>query len=246
MRFIGPLAGPALRMDDPRPIGAPAGPESTRSLRQPMFKVPPATAAIVGALSAIFAAISLGPDGWADAALSYFSLVPTRFEALAGRPFWPYWPAAGASLLSYAVIHIDPLHFVMNIGFLLAFGTFCERALGPRRYIALIVGGALAGGLTQVVADWGDVVLIHGASGAVFASFGGMIRVMIGHGADRRRRRLAIRLTVVMMALNLALGLAGPGFLISGASIAWEAHIGGFIAGFVLARRTSPRSMPGA
>lgn len=216
---------------DPPP-GPPAGPPAGR---QPIFNVPPVTLAAMALLAAVFGGLWLaGPDTewWV---LIHGAVNPARIAAAILQPGAGDLPAALATLLTHALIHVDGFHFAANAGFLLAFGSACERAMGGRRYAGLLIASALGGAAAQVAADWGTLQLMYGASGAVSGCIGGVIRLLLMQD-DPARRRFAWNMMLVLLALNLAIGLFGPRLIDMDAGIAWQAHIGGFLAGLLIAR----------
>ena len=222
------------------PAGPPSGPPSPQSTRQPIFNVPPATLAISAAIALAFVVLRLLPTAASIDAVEALSIVPVRTRsALADMdPAGLGWELV--TLVGHALVHIEWLHVVVNVGFLLAFGSACERMLGARGMVTLFVAATIAGGLTQIVVDWGDFVIVHGASGGVSGCFGGFIRLMFSDTTDPRRRRLAINLMSVLIVMNIAIGIFGGEIFGQGAGVAWEAHLGGFAAGLALARRRQP------
>jgi membrane associated rhomboid family serine protease len=150
---------------------------------------------------------------------------------------WFLWPYTIGSepwrLLTSAFLHSPSLivvHLLFNMYALFAFGPFLESFLGRARFLALYLIGALGGslGVLTSVEVWlftdGDLqsapVGALGASGAVFALMGAVFALRKPLGVD-------IRQLVIVLGINLAL----PFFI---GNIAWEAHIGGLIVGFVL------------
>jgi membrane associated rhomboid family serine protease len=130
-------------------------------------------------------------------------------------------------LLSYAFLHHDALHLAMNLLGLLALGGFLESLLGWHRYVALYALGALGGGVASALVA-GRLVSV-GASGAVWALMTAGVGLALGKRgllpravAARMRPRL-----IGLIAVNGALSLI-PG-------IDFAAHLGGGVAGFVLA-----------
>jgi membrane associated rhomboid family serine protease len=67
-----------------------------------------------------------------------------------------------------------------------------------------------------------------GASGAVSGLFGGALRFLI---LEPRRAILA---AIVWLIFTVLFGVIGAEAFGEGSSIAWEAHVGGFVAGLVL------------
>ena len=129
-------------------------------------------------------------------------------------------------LLSNAFLHEPPgsgigiLHIVFNMWALIVVGPALERLLGRVRYLAIYLVSALAGSvLFYVVAAPAASAL--GASGAIFGLFGAWF--VLG-----RRLRLDVRQIILLIVINLGISFAVPG-------IAWQAHVGGLIAGAALA-----------
>ena len=128
-------------------------------------------------------------------------------------------------LLSSAFLHepigsgLGLLHIVFNMWALIVVGPSLERMLGRVRFLAVYLVSALAGSvLFYLVAAPTAVAL--GASGAIFGLFGAWFVLA-------RRLRLDARQIIVLIVINLGISFAVPG-------IAWQAHVGGLIAGAAL------------
>lgn len=220
----------------PDPIEAPPPPTG----REPIFNLPPGTLWLTVAMIAVFGLQNLleGPS-WTWL-LSTFAFISTAF--------WPPGAempglAGFMTLVTYAFLHGDFLHLALNLGFLLAFGSFVERHLGSTRYLLLFVLTAAAGALTEYAFRAEPLALI-GASGAVYGMTGAAMRYMFAGGGAARRRG-ALVFVGVFLGLNLVLGVTGLGDFLAGAAIGWKAHAGGFLAGallsFLLGGRPGPR-----
>jgi membrane associated rhomboid family serine protease len=209
----------------------------------PAVNVPPATLALAGLLTAGFIALRVAGPGLRETAVVWLSLIPLRVAAALDGPFGPETLAALATLVTHAAIHLDLLHFLVNAGFLLAFGSAAERGLGTGRYLLLVVGSALGGAFAQLLVDWHEQVVMFGASGVVSGCMGGVTRLMLSGRAPPGVRRTALNLIGAFLVINVLFALVGGGLMGVDAEVAWEAHVGGFAAGFVLARR---RRRPGA
>jgi membrane associated rhomboid family serine protease len=99
-------------------------------------------------------------------------------------------------------------------------GPPLEAALGRTRYVALYVISALAGSTLAYLlapADQGSL----GASGAIYGLFGATAVLM-------RRLNYDMRPILVLLVINLVLSFTWS-------NISWQAHIGGLIAGSVIA-----------
>ncbi|NBC32674.1 MAG: rhomboid family intramembrane serine protease [Alphaproteobacteria bacterium] len=225
-----PFSWPGRRSPrGPFPGGGPAS-------RQPVFNVPPVTLGAVAAIVAVYLLLQLLLPGIERLVIA-LSVVPARIVQTLADPGAGAVLRDTASLVTHALIHTELLHMAVNAGFLLAFGSFCERALERTHYIWLLLGSAVGGALVQVAMDWGAILVMFGASGAVSGCMGGMVRVQLRPGSDPHRRRFALTFVAVLFVLNLVLGMLGSGLMGGEAQIAWEAHIGGFLAGFLIAGR---------
>jgi membrane associated rhomboid family serine protease len=220
----------------PDPIEAPPPPAG----REPMFNLPPGTLWLTVAMVAVFGLQSLleGPAWtWLFSTFAFISTV-----------FWP--PGAEAptlngamTLVTYAFLHGDFMHLALNLGFLLAFGSFVERHLGLARYLLLFVLTAVIGALTEYAFRAAEPLALIGASGAVYGMTGAAMRYMFAGGGAQRRRG-ALVFVGVFMGINLLLGATGLGDLLAGAAIGWKAHAGGFLAGALLSFLLGGRPRP--
>ncbi|SOD63729.1 Membrane associated serine protease, rhomboid family [Streptomyces zhaozhouensis] len=123
-------------------------------------------------------------------------------------------------LLTSAFLHQEIWHFGFNMLGLWLLGPPLESALGRVRFVALYLLSALAGStLSFVLADQTQLSL--GASGAIFGLFGATAVLA-------RRLRYDMRPILLLLAVNLVITFAWS-------AIAWQAHIGGLVAGVVIA-----------
>jgi membrane associated rhomboid family serine protease len=205
---------------------------------QPIFNVPPITLWLSGVMVAVFAALHLLPETvWAPV-VNRMAVVPAYFGYLDQLPPLDALSVL-ASLVFYALVHYEPIHLIANLGFFLAFGSVCERHFGPRRYTMLLLGTTVAAALVQVAASWGAQTTLIGASGAVSGCIAAFCRLALARH-DPAGRRLALNLIGFTIIANVVFAVMGGGFMGVDAQIAWQAHIGGFLAGLLLGtpRRT--------
>lgn len=143
----------------------------------------------------------------------------------AGRGLYPGQPAL--MFLSYGLLHGGLLHLAMNMVSLAALARELGQLIGGLRMAAVYLVSQLAAALMfAIIAPTAGPMV--GASGAIF----GLAGALIGYAAVtgwRRRRPLGQlwRGVAVMVVLNVALTVLIP-------SIAWEAHLGGTLAGLVM------------
>ncbi|MEU5718768.1 rhomboid family intramembrane serine protease [Streptomyces sp. NPDC020403] len=124
-------------------------------------------------------------------------------------------------LLTSMFLHQEVWHIAFNMLGLWWLGGPLEAALGRVRYLALYLLSGLAGSaLTYVIADPAQGSL--GASGAVFGLLGATAVLM-------RRMNYDMRPVIVLLVVNLIFTFNPWG------AIAWQAHVGGLVAGTVIA-----------
>jgi len=138
-------------------------------------------------------------------------------------------------LVTYALLHGGILHLAINSVILLALGKHAASRIGAARTFLLLVLSAVGGALAYGLLSTGDGPMI-GASGAVFGLIG------LWQAWDfRLRKEAGLALRPVITAI---LGLAAANivfFVILGGGLAWEAHLGGWLVGWVLARHLAVR-----
>jgi membrane associated rhomboid family serine protease len=127
-------------------------------------------------------------------------------------------------MLTAAFLHADIMHIGFNMYALYLFGPQIERQMGAMPFAAMYLSAALAGSAAYLVSGAGGVAV--GASGAIFGLFGAWIGATFSQRHTPAGRALFRRLAI-LLGINLAL----PLFV---ARIAWEAHVGGLIAGLLI------------
>ncbi len=176
-----------------------------------------------------------------------FAFIPMRYlhtELLELSPFAIYW-----SPITYSLLHADWTHLIMNSFWLLAFGGVTARRLGAVRFLVLFIIGAICGAGLHYFFHTSDISPMIGASASVSACMGAAMRLpsfsngnfqgditkfKIRSLIQALTNRQALTFIAVWFGVNLLFGTGVVDITGSGNSIAWEAHIGGFIAGLVL------------
>lgn len=224
--------------------------------RQPIFLLPRAVSALAGLLVAIHlgASLILDVSGLGNLRI-WFGFIPFRLSApdlLPGGMVPLVW-----SGFTHALLHVDFTHLLVNTAWLLIFGTPVARRYGAVPFLAVFFLGALAGALLLTAVQFAFVnqfsVLI-GASGGVSALTGAAMRfifqpVVVGRNPETGEPVILGRHTATLgqlfsnprsrafiifwVGLNLLIPLA-PLFTGVSVPIAWEAHLGGFIAGLLM------------
>lgn len=200
------------------------------------------------ALTAVFVVIELAfqlsdmgilPQGLRWQAYKEFSFYAPWFaDMIAGRPSPPQ---TSWNMLSYAFLHGSMTHLLMNCGAFLGLGLVTLRIFGlplfALFFLVTAVGGALAFGL---MSD-SDMPMV-GVSGVVF----GLIGVLkyaelafIRHQGGRYRpvaMRKYVSSLAVLVGVNVVIAWALQDIM------AWQTHLGGFVAGWIAAWWVVPKA----
>jgi membrane associated rhomboid family serine protease len=177
--------------------------------------------------------------------LNTFSVTPDNITD--GTPF-------EAGLLTSMFLHAGFLHIIGNMMFLMPFGDNVEDQLGHLRYIAFYLLCGLAAVLVHVAFNPGSPVPLLGASGAVAGVLGGYLVLHPG-GTVRGLFFLFIFFTTIELPafifiigwfiLQIFSQVASLSAEVTeGTQVAFLAHIGGFIAGLILAPLLRQKQSP--
>lgn len=220
--------------------------------REPVFKLPLVIVAIVAVLTTIHIALQLGGLAWQNWSQYVFAFIPARFgpgifPQISGSAYW--------SMLTYGMLHADWMHLGFNSLWLIIFSKPVVLRLGTWRYLALLAISVVAGAIAGLIMHWGQFVVMVGISAGVSGMIAAAIPVM--YAGNRQmgladevqmaslrplrpleiiQNRQALIFTLMWLVLTMFTAtsqyLTGTAFL-EERVIAWEAHLGGFIAGLI-------------
>jgi membrane associated rhomboid family serine protease len=228
-----------------------------RTPSEPIFNVPAVVTAILALLLLVH-----GAREWVltqqqdERLLLLFSFIPARYDAAVlaqgdvpgglGAQIWTF--------VTYALIHGDWAHLGLNAVWLLAFGTPVARRFGALRFIAFFAVTAAAGAAMHLAFHAHAAIPMVGASASISGFMAASMRFafqrsgplgMIGRHDPEAYRVPALPLGAVLrdarvltflavwFALNLVFGIGSLSLDGGEQSIAWQAHIGGFLAGLL-------------
>lgn len=253
-------------MSQPEPSSPHSAPEQNRPIppREPIFNLP----GVVVVLSAVLIVIHLLRANFlSDQAdlkvLLQFAFWPVRYDPAIAVGF--DWPGGFASeiwsFVSYAFLHGGTAHITFNVLWMAVFGSAVARRFGTSRFLILSALCAAAGAGAHLATNWGQSIPVIGASAAVSGQMAAAIRFIFElggpMGAFRQNSIRAYRVparplvetlanpralwfVVVWFGINLLFGLWSTPLAGEGSSIAWQAHVGGFVAGLALFRFLDP------
>ncbi len=223
--------------------------------REPILTLPPALTAYIVLLAVIHLRVLLPPqaENWT---IDVFGFIPKRYDSTLLNLSFPGGAAAKVwTFVTYSLLHANLSHLGFNILWLLPFGSALARRFGALRFFLFMAVTAVAGALAHLLTHEHAVAPMIGASASVSGTMAAAIRFAFVQGsflsfsrgdaeeaarvpalslsrALRNRRVLAF--LGIWFGVNIVFGIGSLAIGAEGASVAWQAHIGGFFAGLVL------------
>ncbi|MBB4187882.1 membrane associated rhomboid family serine protease [Sinorhizobium terangae] len=225
----------------------------TVRVREPAFNLPAGLTGILLFLIAVHAVRTYLLSEAADQELILnFAFLPVRYTLPLSEQglVWLWTP------VTYSFLHGSWDHLIFNIFWMVAFGAPVVRRIGMARLAVFWCLSAAAAVALHTAFHWGEIVVVVGASGVVSGFMGAAARFVFSPSGRISRqfahlnRRLSLTETLANRSVLVFTGiwfltnfLVGLGmFSVGGAgSVAWEAHIGGFLFGFLLFGLFDPR-----
>jgi membrane associated rhomboid family serine protease len=235
--------------------------------REPILTLPGTLTAYVLLLAAIHLHVLLPPDleYWT---IEVFGFIPKRYDSTLLAITFPGGTGAKVwTFVTYSLLHANLSHIGFNVLWLLPFGSALARRFGAIRFFSFMAVTAVAGALAHLVTHEHAVAPMIGASASVSGTMAAAIRFAFVKGsflsfsrgdADAAARVPALSLMralrnprvlgflAVWFGVNIVFGIGSIAIGADGASVAWQAHIGGFFAGLLLfslfdpVQRTAP------
>ncbi|MGI9412105.1 MAG: rhomboid family intramembrane serine protease [Hyphomicrobiales bacterium] len=185
-----------------------------------------------------------------------FGFIPARYLSYEGgaAALLPGGAAAEVwTFVTYSFLHADWLHLAVNSFWMLAFGSVVARRMGASQFVLFSLLCAAAGAALHLYLYWGEMVPMIGASAAISGQMAGAVRFIFARPANLfqasrmdpahlraeslvqvMRNPRALIFLAVWMALNVFFGISSKAIPGVDDRIAWEAHLGGFLAGLIL------------
>jgi membrane associated rhomboid family serine protease len=225
---------------------------------EPLFNVPPVIVSTIAVFGLVHAVRELVFNPQQDVEfLLLFAFIPARYtpsmlavDTLPGGFGADVW-----TFITYAFIHGDLTHLLINVIWLLPFGTAVARRFGVTRFLALFAATAAAGAGVHLVTHFGELLPMIGASAAISGFMAAAIRFVFQAGGplgvfrsaeaplyhvpavplrDALRDPRILAFLVIWFGLNALFGIGSVSLLGVDQPVAWQAHIGGFLAGLLL------------
>jgi membrane associated rhomboid family serine protease len=217
--------------------------------REPILNLPRVVSGLLAAMILVQIVrefLSRGQDAWV---LATFAFIPARYTA-EGLELPGGIGAAIWTPLTYAFLHGGWEHLAVNGIWLAAFGSALAWRFGPARFLAFSGLCAVAGAAAHLASYGRDSIQpVVGASAAISGHMAAVCRfaferggpLSFGRSPERFRAPARPLLQALSQAqvlvflgvwfgLNLVFGAFVP---LGGEPIAWQAHLGGFLAGLL-------------
>lgn len=161
-----------------------------------------------------------------------------------------FWQAQGivdrvVPVVTSMFIHVGWVHFLSNMLYLWIFGDNVEDRMGRLRFLAFYLVCGAAAALMQMIVNPFSATPMIGASGAIAGVLGAYLRMFPGARVlaivpifffFQIAEVPAVIFLVFWFFIQLAQGTLALAVMPSGGPAFW-AHIGGFVAGFLLVPR---------
>jgi membrane associated rhomboid family serine protease len=236
---------------------------------EPIFNVPPVVLGLSIAMALVHGVRALLDKTYDNAVLLYFAFIPARYEASELGVQFPGGLAADVwTFVTHAFLHADVMHIIANLVWFLAFGSAVAWRFGTLRFLVFFAVTATAGAGAFLLTHWAEFVPLVGASGAISGMMAAACRFVFAEGGPlgffgrnsqeaykipavslrvALRNRQVVTFLAIWFLFNLIFGIGSISSSLTEATVAWETHIGGFLAGLLLFRFFDPvgRTMPG-
>jgi membrane associated rhomboid family serine protease len=221
--------------------------------RQPAILLPGVITLLLGLMLAVHVARTFALNEFGDLQLLYWlAFIPAR-AVMPGQFEWGWIPLVWTPV-THAFLHAGWDHLLINCAWLAIFGTPVARRYGVVPTLILFVASAVAGAILFAATTLPEVQVLVGASGGIAGLTGAACRfifqpVIVARDPETGQARvLGRRMATIgelarnpragfFIAIWLVLNAAVPFLpMLIGQSIgvAWQAHLGGFLAGLFL------------
>jgi membrane associated rhomboid family serine protease len=159
------------------------------------------------------------------------------------------------TFVTYSLLHANITHIAFNVLWLLPFGSALARRFGSLRFYLFMAVTAAAGALAHLLTHEHAIAPMIGASASVSGTMAAAIRFAFVKGSflsysrgDAQaaakvpalslsralRNHRVLGFLAIWFGVNIIFGVGSLAIGADGASVAWQAHIGGFFAGLIL------------
>jgi len=196
--------------------------------RKPAVNLPPVVGTLIAVNVGIYLLGAVMPWRWTSELLLNLGFVPGRYSLPGGLG----WQAL-LSPVTHQFLHGGGLHILINMIMLAAFGTGVERVLGGARVLAIFLLSGIAGAALHYAFYPDTTIPVVGASGAISGLFGAVLRLMAKQAGPGGGGKRILPVAAIWIAIAVITGFTGAPGAGEDVQIAWAAHVGGFLLGFL-------------
>ncbi len=204
---------------------------SNNTISEPLINMPPYTKYLLGALilTHLIVTFVLNEEQFRWILIN-LGFIPGRFsgEAL-------FEPMALITPFTNIFFHGGWLHLGMNTIMLLAFGSGIEKWLGGKKMIAFFVICGLFGVAFHFLLNMNSINPVIGASGGISGLFAAALVMLNQQSGGHMAGRFGLwPIIIIWVGVSVLFGfIDSPQMGIAKGEIAWAAHVGGFLGGFI-------------
>jgi membrane associated rhomboid family serine protease len=223
--------------------------------REPLLTLPSALTAYIALIAVIHLRVLMPPelDNWT---IDVFGFIPKRYDSTLLNVTFPGGNGAKVwTFVTYSLLHANLSHIFFNVLWLLPFGSALARRFGAVRFYLFMAVTAAAGALAHLLTHEHAIAPMIGASASVSGTMAAAIRFAFVRGSflsfNRGDAEVAAKVPALSLSralrngrvlgflavwfgVNIVFGVGSIAIGSDGASVAWQAHIGGFVAGLML------------
>ncbi|MEO8317029.1 MAG: rhomboid family intramembrane serine protease [Bradyrhizobium sp.] len=223
--------------------------------REPILTLPGALTAYVVLIAVIHLRVLLPPEleNWT---IDVFGFIPKRYDSTLLDITFPGGSGAKVwTFVTYSLLHANLSHIGFNVLWLLPFGSALARRFGALKFFVFMAVTAAAGALAHLLTHEHAIAPMIGASASVSGTMAAAMRFAFVQGsflsfnrgdaeaaakvpalslAEALRNTRVLGFLAVWFGVNIIFGVGAIAIGSEGANVAWQAHIGGFLAGLVL------------
>ncbi len=191
--------------------------------KEPLVNLPVTTKYFLGIIVGIFLVTTYAlNDEQLNWVFIHLGFIPGRFTGTA-----IFEPLMFITPVTHMFLHGSWLHIAMNAIMLLAFGSGIEKWMGGKNMLILFFISGLFGVATHFVLNYDSIYPVVGASGGLSGLFAAAL-LMINKQQESAQKIWPFIL--LWIGISILFGFMGSP---DGGQIAWAAHVGGFLGGFV-------------
>lgn len=240
-------------MDSPPNFPSDIPPEPRR---EPILTLPGGLTAYISLLAIVHVVWSALPPELEYWTIETFGFIPKRYDLSLLATAFPGGSGAKVwTFVTYSLLHANLSHIGFNVLWLLPFGSAVARRFGAFRFFLFMAVTAVAGAVAHLVTHEHSIAPMIGASASVSGAMAAAIRFAFVRGsflsfrsddADAAAQVPALSLVralqnprvlaflAIWFGINIIFGMGSVAIGAEPGSVAWQAHIGGFLAGLVL------------